>query len=273
MKKFAEDDSPAVKPAATDSKFLEDIDLEFLIHELKDPVSVVETGVRTLLERPDKYGPLTERQEKTLSRVLRNTQKLRGMVYDLLEIGRSEAGYCSLSRFEPLPILFRTVIEVLEMTVGGVSDVLRQTTNEKQIAQHLSSYAIYLDIQPACRGQVLQQDEVKFGQILGNLLKNAMHYRRQRIDIRAAVEGTHFIVAVSDDGPGIPAEHQDAVFTRYVRMGAGSRPEVRGHGIGLAGSLALARCLGGTIDLDSRRNKGTTFTMTLPLRITLGDDD
>lgn len=252
-------------------RFLEEIDLEFLIHELKDPVSVVETGVRTLLERPEKYGPLTERQEKTLSRVLRNTQKLRSMVYDLLEIGRSEAGYCALSRFESIPVIQRIIIDVLEMSVGGVSDVLRQTTNEKQIAQHLAAYGVYLDIDPAARGQVLCQDEVKFKQIVGNLLKNAMHYRTRRVDIRVSVDGDQFVVAVSDDGPGIPAEHHNAVFTRYVRMGAGSRPDIRGHGIGLAGSLALSRCLGGVITLDSRKGSGTTFTMKLPLRLDRGD--
>jgi two-component system OmpR family sensor kinase len=270
MKKTAEH---AGTNASSDDggRFLEEIDLEFLIHELKDPVSVVETGVRTLLERTDKYGPLTERQSKTLSRVLRNTQKLRDMVYDLLEIGRSEAGYCVLNEFAPLPVLFRTVIDVLELTVGGISDVLRRTTNETQMAQHLSAYGVYLDIAAECRSQSLHQDEVKFRQILGNLLKNAIHYRRQRVDIRAVIRDAQFVIAVSDDGPGIPAEHQAAVFTRYVRMGAGARSGVRGHGIGLAGSLALSRCLGGTIELDSRKNAGTTFTLTLPLRHTLGD--
>lgn len=252
------------------SRFLEDIDLEFLIHELKDPVSVVETGIRTLLERPDKYGPLTPRQEKTLSRVLRNTRKLRSMVYDLLEIGRSEAGYCVLSRFDPLPVLYRSVIEALEVVVGNISEVLRQTTNETQMAQHLSAYGVSIDVSPACRNLALNQDEVKFRQILGNLVKNALHYRVRRVDIRVTADDDKFVVAVCDDGPGIPSEHHDAVFTRYARVAAADRPEVRGHGIGLAGSLALSRCLGGTIALDSGPNRGATFTMTLPLRLSGG---
>ena len=76
-----------------------EIEIEFLVHELKDPVSVIETGVRFLLENREKYGALTQRQEKTLQRMLRSARKARGMLHDILEIGRSKAGCFNSCRF------------------------------------------------------------------------------------------------------------------------------------------------------------------------------
>ncbi|MGD2097594.1 MAG: hypothetical protein PVG35_08445, partial [Desulfobacterales bacterium] len=54
-------------------QFFRDIEIEFLVHELKDPIAIIETGLRTLLERQDKFGPLSERQQNTLKRTLRNS--------------------------------------------------------------------------------------------------------------------------------------------------------------------------------------------------------
>ena len=70
--------TPSAEPEETRSSpdsFFREIEIEFLIHELKDPISIIETGMRSLLEKRGKYGPLSERQEKTLKRSLRNTRK------------------------------------------------------------------------------------------------------------------------------------------------------------------------------------------------------
>ena len=66
--------------------FFRELEIEFLLHELKDPISIIETGMRSLLERQEKYGPLSGRQERTLRRSLRNTKKVRDMVNGLLEM-------------------------------------------------------------------------------------------------------------------------------------------------------------------------------------------
>ena len=248
----------------SNGRFFEELDLEFLIHELKDPVSVVETGVRTLLERQEKYGKLSERQEKTLARVLRNTQKMRDMVYDLLEIGRSEAGFCVFSRFEPIPVIHQTLLDALETIFGSVSDVLRQTTNEAQIAQQLSALDITMNISKQVRGIELHQDEKKFRQILGNLLKNALHHRRETMAVEVGVTDDNFTVAITDDGPGISSEHHRAIFERFFRVSDKGPDNRHGHGLGLAGSMALSQCLGGTIELESKPGAGATFKLVLP---------
>ena len=80
-------------------EFFKNLDIEFLIHELKDPIAVIETGARTLLEKQDKFGSLSTRQEKTMNRIIRNAGKAREMLYSLLEVGRSEAGSFTCNQF------------------------------------------------------------------------------------------------------------------------------------------------------------------------------
>ena len=91
-------------PPETDARFLREVNIEFLVHELKDPLAVVEAGLRCLLERQDRYGALTERQANTLQRSLRSTRKAWGILNDLLEVGRAEAACRCCSRFSPLSL-------------------------------------------------------------------------------------------------------------------------------------------------------------------------
>jgi hypothetical protein len=76
-----------------------EISIEFLIHELKDPISIIETGLRTVLEKQDQYGPLSTKQANTLMRSLQHARKARGLLHDLLEIGRSRPECPGLLRF------------------------------------------------------------------------------------------------------------------------------------------------------------------------------
>jgi signal transduction histidine kinase len=87
--KVKENKQPAEENA---EQFFREIEIEFLVHELKDPIAIIETGLRTLLERQDKFGTLSPRQENTLKRTLRNSKKARELLHNLLEIGRSESG-------------------------------------------------------------------------------------------------------------------------------------------------------------------------------------
>jgi len=65
------------------------IKTDLLIHDLKVPLAVVETGIISLLQRREKYGPITEKQEKVLARALRNTKVIQSLVNDILELGKS----------------------------------------------------------------------------------------------------------------------------------------------------------------------------------------
>ena len=111
------------------------------------------------------------------------------------------------------------------------------------------------------------QDEIKFCQIVGNLLKNALHHRRKRVEIKMAVKDKDLVLRISDDGPGVDPEHQELIFKRYAQVKECSIVPRKGHGLGLAGALILARCLGGDINIESQKGQGAAFRLTLPLKM------
>lgn len=248
--------------------FFREIDIQFLIHEMKDPISIIETGVRTLLEKQEKYGPLSPRQNKTMKRVLRNVVKSREMLNNLLEIGRSEAGVCLSVPFHPTTTALQVLIDALETTSSEIHERAGQCKNKGELIQFLATRHISVDISPGLGQIEMCQDETRFRQILGNLIKNALHHHKNRIDIQMTQDGGFFHIAVADDGPGIDPEHHQIVFQRYGQVtDAHMKISRKGHGLGLAGALILARSLGGDIALKSKQGQGATFILILPLML------
>ena len=248
-------------------KFFKDIEIEFLIHELKDPISIIETGMRTLLEKQAKFGPLSPRQEKTLKRVLRNTQKARGMLYALLEIGRSESGCFDACAFKPGQAIFEVLLEVLEMMAGQIYEQIDQFPDSLAQISYLKNNGIQLVIQPHVMDYEMMQDETKFRQIAGNLIKNALHHRQKAVKIRLDVLDDQLILEVIDDGPGVDPEDHEKIFRRYAQVKECSLTPRNGHGLGLAGSRIIARCLGGNIELVSQQGQGATFRLQIPVNL------
>ena len=247
-------------------RFFRDIEIPFLIHELKDPISIIETGVRTLLEKQEKFGSLTPKQTNTLKRALRNTQKARAMLSNLLEIGRSEAGCLVCDQFAPVPATFKALREALEIMMGTLADELKQYDNQDDALKLLSDHGVLLVVAPSLANSQIDQDEVKYRQIVGNLIKNALHHRNRWMEVRMELDVDMLVVAVSDDGPGIDPEHHEMVFKRYAQVDTCSIAPRKGHGLGLAGAQILARSLGGDVELKSEKGKGATFRLTLPVK-------
>ncbi|MGD1972801.1 MAG: HAMP domain-containing sensor histidine kinase [Desulfobacterales bacterium] len=255
--------------AAADSpdQFFRELEIQFLIHELKDPIAIIETGLRTLLEKREKFGPLSPKQENTLKRTLRNTKKTRSMLNNLLEIGRSQSGCFVCSYFEPAKSLFQIMKDALEITTGPLAEEIGKYQTAKDAGELLSQNGILLNTSPQAVGIEMFQDETKFSQIVGNLLKNALHHRRTRVEIQMVVEDKNLVLRISDDGPGVDPAHQELIFKRYAQVKECSIVPRKGHGLGLAGALILARCLGGDINIDSQKGHGAAFRLTLPLKM------
>lgn len=251
--------------------FFRDIEVEFLIHELKDPLSVIETGLRTVLEKQDKFGKISERQERTLKRSLRNTKKARSMLNNLLEIGRSEAGCFICYQFDPIKSTYTALKDALETVTGPISEEIGKYEDQKQAGELLARHGIFVEVAPQLEKAEMFQDEIKFQQIAGNLFKNAMHHRKQRLDIKIGMQNDFFSIAVSDDGPGIDPEHHELIFKRYKQVKECSIAPRKGHGLGLAGAHILARTLGGNIELTSQVGEGATFRFVLPMSMATTD--
>ncbi len=246
-------------------KLFRELQAEFLVHELKNPVSIIETGVRSLLEQREKNGPLSDRQEKTLNRTLRSSKKIRKMLDDLLEVGRSEAGFFEFSTFQPSRILFDLLQDVLETLPGNIADQLLQCEEGKK-SEFLSSCGVNLEIIQGAADVEICQDKTKFIQIAGNLIQNAFHYRKKSVGIKLMVQDDDICIEVADDGPGINPDQHRAVFQRYNRLKESSALSRKGHGLGLTGARIMARCLGGDIELISEKGKGTVFQLFLPVK-------
>ena len=246
--------------------FFRELQVQFLVHELKDPLAVIEAGVRSLLEKGGKSGPLSPRQERTLKRVLRGALKGRSMLNNLLEIGRSEAGQIIGTSFCPAKTVYADLLASIEAMEGELFEQASELKTEEAVLNFLNQAGISLTIASGMDAIEIIQDEAKFSQIIGNLMKNALRFRKERLDVKLFRENDTMVVEIRDDGPGIKPEDHARIFQPYVQAQAESTLSRKGHGLGLAGALILAKGLGGDVSVQSESGKGATFRFTLPMR-------
>jgi two-component system OmpR family sensor kinase len=256
----------AEKPpaAAGSDDFFRALDTQLLVHELKGPLILIEAATRTLIEQTARLGPLTKRQERTLKRILRGALRGRRLVNQLLEIGRAESAQFSLVSFDAAEAVLKVLIESIESSDAELAARLSDASGGGAHLALLAQVGITLKIAAGIDQVRVFQDPVKFDLIVSNLIQNALHFRRQSLEIVVDREGGDLIIAVQDDGPGIPPEHHAAVFERYKQLPIHDGFERKGHGLGLAGALILARRLGGDISLDSAPGQGATFRFRIP---------
>jgi len=126
--------------------FFRELQVQFLVHELKDPLAIIEAGVRSLLEKRGKLGPLTPRQEKTLKRVLRGALKGRSMLNNLLEIGRSEAGQITGGSFCPAKTVYADLLASIETIEGELFEQVSELMTEEAVLNFLKQAGISLSI-------------------------------------------------------------------------------------------------------------------------------
>lgn len=259
---FSEETDHSEKQACNlHKRFFHDIKIEFLLHELKSPASLVETAIRSLLEAKEIYGELNLKQEKTLRRALRNTTKMHRMLYDLLEIGQAETGCFFRNKFDPALVTMQVLVDALEIVQRSSEGEADYSTAE---GIDWRRHHIRIDIDATAKMIDMNQDEKKFRQIVANLLANALRHRHQWMEIRLSVAQSVLSLKVIDDGPGIPPEHHQTIFKRYAQVDNTPDLERRGHGLGLAGARIVARCLGGDIRVESETGQGAAFILELP---------
>lgn len=111
---------------------------------------------------------------------------------------------------------------------------------------------------------VFNGDRTHLTNALCNLVDNAVKYSREKPDlsIQTSNIGQNLIVTFSDDGIGIEKEYQKKVFDKFFRVPTGDVHDVKGFGLGLAYVKKIVELHGGTIELQSEKGKGTTFTLT-----------
>jgi signal transduction histidine kinase len=237
-----------------------------LVHDLKVPLAVIEAGAISLLQKADKYGPLTEKQEKVLQRILRNTLVTKTLVNDALELGRSRRGILNKKTFALSEFLERSFVEIFDLADSGTADQIRGCPDLSLFKETLSNKGIILDINEDLWCEAVCLDESKMIQIVRNLLNNAFKYRKNRVELKVERRDESLFISVSDDGEGIPADFHEKIFQCYFQMDVGDQHCVRGHGLGLAGVMVLVEDMGGKLYLESDIGKGATFSVTVPMQ-------
>jgi signal transduction histidine kinase len=216
-------------------------------HELRTPLTAIKGAVDLMLR--EVAGPLTEKQIHYLTRLRSNTQHLAGLINDLLDLSKIEAG----------KIEVRSSRVSLSGLVHEAVEVLRPVAAEKVIALETTIR------EPAI---LVRADWHKINQVLMNLLGNAIKFTpvQGRVTVSASRNGEESAqVSVSDTGPGIPADQQEKIFAKFYQITELNGTNPKGTGLGLAISKALVELHGGRIWVESEPSRGSTFCFTLPL--------
>jgi signal transduction histidine kinase/CheY-like chemotaxis protein len=218
-------------------------------HELRTPLNSIIGFSRVILKGID--GPITDLQNQDLTAIHNAGQHLLGLINDILDISRIDAGKMELA-FEEVDM--RNLIQSVASTALGL-------IKDKPI--RLSQYIP--DDLPLARA-----DPIRARQVLLNLLSNAAKFTESgSIVIEAKLQTNpdnypEIVVSVSDTGSGIPAEHFPKLFEAFSQVDASPTRRTGGTGLGLSICKRLVEMHGGRIWVDSILGKGSTFYFTLP---------
>jgi signal transduction histidine kinase len=212
-------------------------------HELRSPMAAVIGAARTLQERWRQLAP--DQREAFLALIADETNRLAALIGDVLDTSRIEAGTFSYS-FSDVDLI-RLVNDAVSTAAVGQDEV------------RIS--AVVPEPLPAIRG-----DRERLRQVVTNLIDNAVKYSHvgDEVQVAARSENGSVRISVSDRGPGIPYDQQHLIFEKFGRaeVPGGMKP---GTGLGLFIARSIAEAHGGTLEVHSRLNEGTTFTLTLPV--------
>jgi PAS domain S-box-containing protein len=222
--------------------------LAMMSHELRTPLNAI--GGYAFLIRDAVYGPLNAEQTEALERIIRSQRHLLGLINDVLNLSRVEAGRVDY-HIEDVPL--RDIAEQLSAMV------------EPLVAGKALEYHVEIG-DPDCR---VRGDREKILQILLNLLSNAVKFTDSGGSIRLRARDDDrpgFLrLEVIDTGRGIPADKLEAIFEPFLQVRADPAKANEGTGLGLAISRNLARGMGGDLRATSELGVGSMFVLTLPL--------
>ncbi len=221
--------------------------LSHVSHELRTPLTSVKGFVENLLD--GLTGPLNDKQQRYLGRIVDNVGRLIRMINDLLDRTRIETGQLALSPAEV--DIERCVAEVIEQ--------LRSMAVEKHhtlTSEYPSSTLI------------VWADRDRLIQIVTNLVQNAIKFTPESGSISVHVtteQPTHATIRVCNTGPGIPPEFLEKIFDPFFRMAQEQRGASKGLGLGLSIVKTLVELHNGQIEVRSQPGVGTEFSVMLPV--------
>jgi signal transduction histidine kinase len=216
-------------------------------HELRTPLNAIIGFSEVLSDRM--FGEINEKQADYLKDIHESGKHLLSLINDILDLSKIEAGRMDLdlSTFH------------LPTALSNAMTLIRERAQR---------HSIQLGLDVDSRLNEMEADERKVKQILLNLLSNAVKFTPDggRVDVIAKMDTTKVAIAVKDTGIGIAPEDHAAVFEEFKQVGRDYTRKAEGTGLGLALTKRFVELHGGEISLASAPGKGSTFTITLPIR-------
>lgn len=223
--------------------------LSKMSHEMRTPLNGIMGKVQLLKETK-----LTKEQVNHLRIISTTTATLQGIIDDILDWSKIEAGKMDLN---PQPIDIR-------LTANNIYEVHSPLAEEKGLS---------LSVEVSSRvPKVLETDEMRVQQVLTNLVSNAVKYTKTgfvkvRIDIRPKFMNKYILMfEVEDSGIGIKLEDKDYLFDSYKRLDDSYSKSLKGTGLGLAIARELTQMMGGDIGVESEMGQGSLFWFTIEVK-------
>jgi signal transduction histidine kinase len=216
-------------------------------HELRTPLNAI-LGYTELIA-DGIYGDVPEKLGEVLERVQGSGRHLLGLINDVLDLSKIEAGQLTLAAND------YSFHDIVQTVMSGVESLaaekrLKLTTD---LAPDL----------PVGRG-----DERRITQVLMNLVGNAIKFTDAgEIAVRVTAPDASFVASVSDTGPGIAEDQQQRIFEEFQQVDSSSTRKKGGTGLGLAIAKRIVELHGGRIWVESTVGKGSTFSFSLPVRV------
>ncbi|HVA21686.1 MAG TPA: HAMP domain-containing sensor histidine kinase [Candidatus Micrarchaeia archaeon] len=225
--------------------------LATMSHELRTPLNVI-LGFAELI-RTGAAGVIPETAQDHLDRVIRNGRILLGLISDILDLSRLEAGRMEVG----------CAVTAVDVIVRQVVEDARSVADRKSLV---------LTLHPSLEPAAALADPRALTQVLTNLVGNAVKFTEAGgVTVELRTTTTTIQVAVADTGPGIPEADRESIFDAFRRGTARIHDELGSTGLGLAISRRLATLMSGRIEVESQVGFGSRFTIQMPLaRVSAG---
>jgi signal transduction histidine kinase len=216
-------------------------------HELRTPLNAIIGLSEMMVTNAARFG--TEKAQEPLKRVHRAGTHLLGLINQVLDLSKIEAGKLELN-----PETVR-LLPLIDEVIGTARPLAEQNNNR-----------LLVEAQPDLGSMIV--DPMRLRQVLLNLLSNACKFTKEgevKLRARRAADGRSGIeLSVSDTGIGMTAEQQAKLFEEFAQAEASTAQRFGGTGLGLAITRKLARTMGGDVTVVSEAGKGSVFTVWLP---------
>jgi signal transduction histidine kinase len=219
--------------------------LATMSHELRTPLNSIIGFTGIMLQ--GMAGPLNPEQHKQMSMVQSSARQLLALINDVLDISKIEAGQLtfSITSFD-----LRTSIEKMVKLISPLAEN--------------KGLDLKLDIADDITAATMDQRRLE--QVILNLLNNAVKFTEKgRVFISCRIEDNQYCLSVSDTGIGIQPEHLQTIFQPFKQIDGGLTRKYEGTGLGLSICKKLMEMMGGSIAVESRWGRGSTFTIRFPI--------